>query len=767
MNRSRIVFAVGAAALLLLAGLLLLPLGPVPSSAGPAPSPAAAPAATVASDPAYYSELSTQLARYGAGDEIGPLGELPLSVVRAFLSVNLAPASSQAEIAAVDSAAFSAASDLQVAFSWTSLLAAAAGGCVGGAIVGGLIGSAAAGVGALPGAGIGCAAGAVAGAFGDYLGQLQQASNTNKETFQTEDAAAANEMRLVNQEGQAVGALLPATSYFWYRLADVAAMNQIGNSTFNATLDLEQSTLFSQLGTISSALLGQANDVVSVYSQFADQNGNPLGIEATTCAPSCNVVLGPADALVGLSGTSPIWTTPGSIWSTFFYGLTGNAGCPTGYSVGTTARIEGSASVSTTACTSGYNSNVDATTVLISGVTSGSGAITETNSSESGVNIVPPGPWTTDALPYCVVSPCATYSVTDAAENVYDTVTGAYALSTVSLVNVTNVMNQIAGIELNAVGSGQTYYSYLRDLGYTNPATIPAKFQILPPAEVMPQSLCLDNVSIFGGTSYTGTCANLNYTEFNSLYLAWLASLARFFNSTTYQQGPSPCPSAGACATWGNLNEYGTGDVYVPGAKSSSGGTESFGNVSTWNVTRSQLLFFPQVVPESIPVGKVWEVPSNGPLEVYVVQEGELLSLAGNGTAVAQATGGSGFLAAAATAGDAIYLNTCTYDGGAAAACNVQPYTVNITIEQLLCSANSSACPSPPSTIFGGPPNLICGILGAFGVACSGPLGVIAQAVMLLLIVALVAVAIYAVYAVARGNRRGGGGSTIVVTGGR
>ena len=132
------------------------------------------------------------------------------------------------------------------------------------------------------------------------------------------------------------------------------------------------------------------------------------------------------------------------------------------------------------------------------------------------------------------------------------------------LPNVTGVFNDIAGIEVNAIASGQVYWNYLRALGYTNPAQIPAKFRILPPAETMPPTMCIDNVSIYGGTGYNGACLNLNYTELNSLYLAWLASLAHFFNSTTYQKGPSPCSSAGNCTSWGNLNEYGRGSVYVP-----------------------------------------------------------------------------------------------------------------------------------------------------------------------------------------------------------
>ena len=755
--------AVLAAAVFILSAVVVLTPGTVSQSTSESRTQIAASEGgrpTVASNPSYYAELSNDLAAYGAASEIPALGELPLAVVQEFLNANLAPGSTGAQIVDADLTAYSASSGLQVAFNWGTLLGSALGGCAGGALVGGLIGAAAAGVGALPGAAIGCAAGAVAGALGSYITQ-EYDKQTNKESYSVADAAAANEMRLVNQEAQAVSALLPATEYFWYRLADIAAMNQIGNSTFNATLDLEQSTLLVQLGSVSSSIIAEMNQVESVYEQFAAANGNDLAWENQGGGYSMQA--NGEVAYVGMTADVPLYVFAGSQWDAYSSSPYTDGVCGAGTTFGPYTVSAGNPGVTLTQCsgyhigTTGYNE------FQIVGAATGNGVIESTNSTDT--------PWVDSAVPFCSSTPCSTYSVDSSWAALYDTVTSATPLSSVSISSVNTVLNQIPGIEANAVVSAQTYYQYLRDLGYTNPADIPAKFQILPPYEAMPSDLCLDNASVFGGLTYSGACVNLNFTEFNSLYLAWLASLAEFFNSTTYQNGPSPCSPASTCTTWGNLNEYGEGSIYIPDAApgNSTYGSEVFGNPATWNVTDKQLLFFPEVVPESIPVGETWEVPSNGELQVYVVQEGYLLSLVGNGTPVATVAGTSDLMPATSTAGDAIYLTGCTYDGTAATACNVEPYSVNVTVTQLLCSYNSSACPTPPAG-GGGVFSLsgaLCGLIGFFGLPCTGAAGLITGAVLLILIVAVVAVALYVVYRAASGKRGGSGGTTVEVVSSR
>jgi hypothetical protein len=717
---------------------------------------------TVASDPAFFDPLAVVLRANADGGMVPTLAKLPLSTVHTFLSVNADPSATEFQVLSADLSAYATSSGLQLAFNWGSLLAAAVGGCVGGAIIGGLIGAAAGGIGALPGAGIGCVAGAAAGALGETIGQLWSTIPINKEALQVGDAEAGNNLRLVNGQAQAIEALLPATSYFWYRLADVAAMQQIGNSTWNASLDLEQSTMIPQLGTATTALIAEANDVFVQWQELLSANGETLSAPAGTV---------PTGVAVITVNTGSAWVFNGSTiaWQ-YACNSVGCAACPSG-SPATFTYGAGDARVSSTpssCATRGSSSAGYWATYPVSG----SGVLSSWTPNSPGTAEFNTVGWTS-GVPFCLTGTC-TYT-TQFQVNGWE-VSDSYTGGTIGddppyyldlLPNVTGVFNDIAGIEVNAIASGQVYWNYLHALGYTNPAQIPAKFQILPPAETMPPTMCIDNVSIYGGTGYNGACLNLNYTELNSLYLAWMASLAHFFNSTTYQDGPSPCSSAGNCTSWGNLNEYGRGSVYVPGATSSTGLTEVFGNVSTWNVTDSQLLFFPEIVPESIPVGQVWEVPSNGPLEVYVVQAGELLSLTGNGTAVAQVAGNSRLVPAAnSTAGDALYLQSCDDNGTSASACDVSPYTVNITLVQLLCSLNSSTCPSPPSSggglTLGG---IGCDFLSLFGLPCTGIFATIGEILLLVVAIVVVGLILYVLYRVAsagRGRSRGAVGPLFV-----
>lgn len=753
-------------------------------SVGSPASPATAP---VRSDPTYYSNLSADLLAAGDGGSVAALGALPLEVVQHFLQVNTDPTSTQSSVYSADNAAYNASSGLQLAFNWGALLGAAVAGCAAGAIVGGLAGSAAVLIGALPGAGIGCIAGATAGALGDYIGSLWNVASVSKETFQVADAQMANELRLVEGQAATENVLLPATQYFWYRLADVAAMQQIGNSTWNASLDLIQSTMVTQMASMQTALIADINEIFTEYAQFLSANGQSLTFYNIVNSVSSNV-----DAGVPLFGmtASNAWLYNGTAIDGIAEGgdrLT----CSGNTLENASGATESFATFSGLHYTYGAgHMTIKSPTTTCTGdaITAGTGGTVQWTESISGTGallsgLAPEssyaGYWGAGA-PFCPTGTC-TYSndagfvfpfLRDSGDGAQPLASGSggstsgLANSVFGMPDVTKVANTLAGLQVNAVASGETYWSYLRALGFTDPADIPARFQILPPAGAMADYVCIDNSSIYGGSGYNGTCLNLNYTEFNSLYLAWLQSLANYFNSTTYQQGPSPCATPMDCIAWGNLDIYGDGSVYIPGATSASGGTESFGNVSSWNVSKQQLLFFPEVNPVTIPTGSVWEVPSNVPLQVYVVGSGSFLSLTGNGTPIQESSSGSTLREFTNSSGDAIYLTTCTIDGVVSAGCPVRPYTVNATMTQLLCSANSSACPTPPPNGAGGffsLPNLFCGLLGAFGIGCSGPLGAIASILMLLLVIAIVGVAIYVVYRVASGSRRGGDGASTIV----
>jgi hypothetical protein len=735
----------GAATVLAVTVLAALFLSPLPSALGTASSsnhgaaanPDVSTTPTVASDPSLAAQLRSSLIAGGHPADAQRVQSLPLATVERFLEVNADPNSSTGDVWSADMAAFAVAP----AFDWGQLLGAAVGGCVAGAVVGGLIGAAAAGIGALPGAGIGCVAGAAAGALGDALGQSFNHA-TNTESFQVADAEAFNEIRLVLGEVAAVNAILPATNYFWGRLADVAAEQQIGNSTFNPYLDLNVSTIASQLGTIAYTALAELDSVVQLWIQFAQANGHPLKFLNGGTIPATFVPFGVRPTT---ANTYLVVPSSGFALNAYYPGTVGGGACS-----GSPFSLSGWASTPTTTptwagCSSDPQEDANYTVFSVSG---GPAVVTslQTNAQEDHT-------WLSAGAAFCpAVSTCA-FTVSLLGEDIYDAVGGAsmqagcYPGEYVCTANVSSLYNETAGLEFNAVQTGETYWSYLRDLGYTNPAAIPAQFAILPPALALPDGLCIDNASIYGGTTYKGTCANLNSTEAMSLYLAELQSMARFFNSTTYQKGPVPCTAN--CTFWGNLQTIAVGDVYIPNGtpQNSSDHTESFASPTTWSYVGKQLLLFPQLNSVSIPVNSTWEVPTDAPLMVGVVGVGNgslvLLQLNGNGTA-------NGTPTAHAHAGNAIFVRSCAENGVASKTCSAGVYTVNVTAVQLLCSANSSACPTPPSgggglTVGG----VVCGFLGFFGLPCTGIFATIGELLLLVVAVVVVGLVLYVLYRLA------------------
>jgi len=278
----------------------------------------------------------------------------------------------------------------------------------------------------------------------------------------------------------------------------------------------------------------------------------------------------------------------------------------------------------------------------------------------------------------------------------HDVLNGQFVNTTLVNTNlVSTAYNDFAALEINAVSDGKVYWQFLRSQNITNPLNVPAKYILITPAQLLSDGVCIDNVSIYAGTHYKGPCANLNYNESYSLYLAWLYDL-NVFNATTYRQAqPVSCGSAGVCTFWGNINLFGYGDVYIPGApaQNSTGypGGEIFGNPASWAMINTQLLFFPQLLdPDVFKVyNKTWELPQAAPLAVYGTADGLFKPLTGNGTVNGIAVNGSG-------PGAAIYLKYCDlYTKNVSAAsglCTAYPYTVNYTIGVLVCGSNTQSC---------------------------------------------------------------------------
>ncbi len=348
-------------------------------------------------------------------------------------------------------------------------------------------------------------------------------------------------------------------------------------------------------------------------------------------------------------------------------------------------------------------------------------------------------------------------------------------------------LNAIPPLISQAELSGQAYWHFLRVLGYTSESQIPANCVIPPPAFSLPPSSTLG--------------AGLTANQTLNLYVAWLNSLADFYdtpmNSTTFCQGHPQWNGQGA---WGNLDVNITGFIYIPGQKLLANQTlapttaELFGDRSSWTFNGSapgwtgkpscafkanctaaspvQFSGWPMLATVHIPIGKAWEVPANDPLTILPTANYIDLQLTGNGTDVP--IGGLG--ASASTAGDALYVTSCTI-GGVVQSGNctlsfsgIPTYLFNIT-----CPGCKSGGGTFGTTQLGlpNPFTWLSGLLsGLFGGGSFGSFlaGIVAALVILLVIAGLAYVAIVEIQAWGknkRGGGAGGGGSTVVVTGGR
>ena len=334
----------------------------------------------------------------------------------------------------------------------------------------------------------------------------------------------------------------------------------------------------------------------------------------------------------------------------------------------------------------------------------------------------------------------------------------------------------LGALEYKAAVSGEVYWSFLRSVGYTSPSQIAPDCIVPMPYQVLPSDLNL---------------GNLTMTELQTLYLAWLQGLGNFYNVTL--SAVNFCGTQShhqfhlGGAIWGNLQINATGDVYLNNGTSpiALNGTalksELYGNLSTWALTHEQLLLMPTLGTVHIPVGVKWQVPAGNPIEIYAVQAGQMLTTRGNGT------GSNGSVTSfvplgTAAPGDSLYLTSCIVGGVVQTSCTVTVQTINTTVGNISCGLNASGLGSCHTVYlngggtFGGLPNPFTWLAGLFsGLFGGGSLGsflgsLVAGLVILEVIAVLVYVAVTEVAAWGgrkRGGGGGGGGSTVVVTGGR
>ena len=643
-------------------------------------------------------------------------------------------------------------------------------------------------------------------------GTLQQALNQWNET-------SANAITL--------GSTLNLTQYAMSAAADSAALSQLQNVTFNAPLDMAQSPVPFDLasavapivfeeGAILSTLTGWYCSVMCTNGVFAGTNlfVSNNGVGPNAWSPGQGLCDGGSAALYGNCGI----TVNGNVTGVITDGSA--AAAPAGYiylekggSIGafcsapgsiTLPSVDGRQSITLQSRGAGivnWTGPGDVFSFVGSSSTAGDCEIgglgvVPFSAGASGVEIVyapsgspaianmpgPVGVVPVSTTPLCVEANAVGLCSTDAV--------GSVAGSTDAYGGVAKLLPIVEGIITNAETNAFVYWTYLRNLGYTSAAQVPADCTIPMPSFSLPPSMA-DQV------------ANLTYAQQYSFYLAWINSLATFFdtaqNATTFCTG-HPVYGGPGNSTWSDLSTKITGFIYVPGQvwNASAGltaGTPVFGNTSRWtfngssptvslpegpgNGTASVPIVFtgwPTIARESIPIGKTYEIPSNDPTVIIPLQYAAFLTLTGNGTAVTIGGSLGQVSPLASAAGDALYVTSCTIGGVVqGGSCNLTYATINGKLPNINCG-NCSLLRNGTGSTFGGLPNpftwlkdLLSGLFGG-GSLGSFLSSLVAGLVILVVIAVLVYVAVIEVGAWGnrkRGGGAGGGGSTVVVTGGR
>ena len=662
--------------------------------------------------------------------------------------------------------------------------------CVGasviaGAAIGGLIGNA-------PGLIIG----AVAGAIGAYF-ECQQGGNAANTAAAWKVwvggvmSAFGNEVNLTAGEYASILSSLNASTIAWQRAADNAALLQLGNGSFNTTLDLFQGGVYANLAPIVGAYLQQVSlEATAVFSAVNAEGytGGTFASESPQydyCTPTCGELqaVRPGDAQgfmagVAMSAGGPFYlpsdptvaiectVSPCTSTVVTLHDLTnGNW-----YNYTLTQCI-GHALVSASACAGTLTSPAG----LYGRVYSSGGSVYVRNGQDSAASTNP--------------NPPVNGFVNDDGQDVLFGTVGGFTFgqklmiqgSTSDSIEVDpfafgigeGIYGWVNAVEWSAAQNAAAYWQFLRLAGFNSSSQVPPNCFIPAPYMVLPSAI---------------NDTSLNASEWFSLYIAALQGMGVFYNVSL--NGTSFCGStlhhhfSLGNTLWGNLAVNATGYVYLTNRtqpidlRGKPLSSEKFGNRSTWaignttyysNVVKGpqQLLLMPTLSTVSIPVGQVWEVPTNDPIQIYAVQSQVMFKVTGNGTS----TGVKASLLHVATVnpGDAIYLTSCVVGGSATSNCTVEVQTLNITV------TNITQQPGPANSggTFGGLPNpfslLTNWLSGLFG---GGPLGqaiagIVSALIILAVIGILVYVAVVSVESWGSKKRGGGGGSSTIIVGGR
>ncbi len=608
---------------------------------------------------------------------------------------------------------------------WCIVGGAALGGC----LLGGILGSPLLGV----GAGIGCAAGAVTTTlvsifsqlFGGSGGSGACAPSVCQQLVNTVGEEVQNELVLLSGFANNSAALLPATKWFWYRLADIAAEQQIGSSTYNPFQDLYQSGIASQMNTLLATIEVGMSNAMAQGVLFSSGNGgsatcngftnNLCPVVTTGAAPGWYYLPHGADIQASTAGNYTVY--PNGTAGTYPVGTDSYTGPSDPVFLNSGDVFAGLPLCPSTSCPGVGSSDVAGSTPIVS----------------VGVGMEPPTAVVSGVTYSSTVAPTAGDGVTQLAD-------------------------ALMGLQGGAALDGKLYWNLLRTSGYTDPTQIPAQFLIPYPWEVLPPNV--QNVT--------------NTTALESIYFAWLADMASYFNSTNYR-GNVPCGGSIGCMSIPNTNTYVTGYIFTQ-----NGNRTNYTTLSKWPYRNKAFYLWPSAFPDSIPVGTYTLVPQNDPLDAMVFGSAvtnrsvsptapAALTLNGDGGNVTppDIVGGAGVHALANGSGPpsnpndgaALYITSCLVNGQPTNPCVLSATTVNATYYNL------SKCPNGPQSNCGGVftfpavPNFLGGLASYLNGLFGG--GTLLWEIVLVIALALVFVLLIAiVYRVAIGSRRRGGGSS-------
>ena len=691
--------------------------------------------------------------------------------------------------------------------------------CVGSSLVAGAaLGAAIGSLGGPVGTAFGGLAGLIAGGVGAYYGCQEAANSINDLGKQyavwaaSQISAFGNEVNLTTAAYQSLASALNLSTVGWERAADHAALAQLGQPSFNISLDLYDSGIYQNLAPVVSAY--QDEIMSAEVAQMSAMNGvgytneyynsltpnlqwmtgtgstvlwEPRAGSASITGLGASITPGNGEIYVPgpvsyapngvvLQCTIQTYSCPSSIdfwneethtWSN----LTAEACNPNndfqGYLESCNLGYPAS---------SGYTYYVKSPTscqcTVI--VPDGQPAPTAANSGWSIMGEISTAP-TSGGLAYNVtdIPPSGSYYLSYT-EGSGPATTVTYAQFTDPIPLGGNTLTQwITSIEWQAAQNAEAYWQFLHNAGFTSESSIPPDCIVPAPYIALPSAV---------------SETDLNASEWYDLYLASLEGMASFYNTSL--SGTSFCGTQAVqqwsmgTTVWGNLYLNATGFVYLTnGTKpisvtGSALSTEEFENRTTWAIGNTtyggmhvtgpqQLLLMPTLATVSIPVGRLYEVPANDPIQVYAVQSGVQITANGNGTNTTIGPAVSGLRTMTLQPGDAIYLSSCSTGGQAQANCTATVQTLNVTIANITCTGPCQQNANQGGT-FGGLPNPFAWLASLFsGLLGGGPLGqLLGSLVAAFVILVVILVLVYVVYRVSTGKRSGGGGGQVLVVGG-